>query len=106
MAARAKVFMPVMGPALAELVPHEGEHHGDIEIGAIGGTAALAAYRHITGIEGENDGKVSLKSAFGHAPEGNRLALPVAHSLMMQDSRVIAAVIAFLQTGQFPEPSK
>jgi len=104
LAARAKVFVPVMGPALAELAPHEAEHYGDIEIGAIGGTAALAAYRHITGIEGENDGKVSLKSAFGTTPENNRLALPVTHSLMMQDDRVIAAVIAFLQTGQFPEP--
>lgn len=102
MAARAKVFSPVMGPALAELAPHEGEHHGMVEIGAIGGTAALPAYRHITGIEGENDGKVSLKSAFGHAPVANRLALPVTHSLMMQDKRVITAVVAFLQTGKFP----
>ncbi len=103
LAARAGVFSKVMGPALAELEPHEGEDDGGVEIGAIGGTAALAAYSLITGIDGENDGKVSLRSAFGHAPEGKKLALPVAHSLMMQDARVIEATVEFLQNGQFSE---
>ncbi len=103
LAARAGVFSKVMGPALAELKPHEGEDDSEVEIGAIGGTAALAAYSLITGIDGENDGKVSLRSAFGHAPEGKKLALPVAHSLMMQDKRVIKAVVEFLQNGAFSD---
>lgn len=103
-AARAAVFAPIMGPALAELEPHGGEDDSYLNIGAIGGTAAHAAYGLITGIEGENDGKVSLKSAWGHAPEGKRLALPVAHSLMMQDKRVIVATIEFLKTGRFSNP--
>jgi len=103
LAARASVFSKVMGPALADLQPHEGEDDGMLDIGAIGGTAALAAYSLITGIDGENDGKVSLRSAFGHAPEGKKLALPVSHSLMMQDNRVIKAVITFLETGQFSD---
>ncbi len=101
LAARAGVFSKVMGPALAELHPHEGEDDSALDMGAIGGTAALAAYSLITGIDGENDGKVSLRSAFGNAPEGKKLALPVAHSLMMQDKRVIGAVIDFLQNGKF-----
>jgi len=101
LAARAGVLSKVMGPALAELHPHPGEDDGGVEIGAIGGTAALAAYSLITGIDGENDGKVSLRSAFGHAPEGKKLALPVAHSLMMQDARVIKATVDFLQNGRF-----
>lgn len=101
LAERAGVFAKVMGPALAELQPHEGEDDSGLDMGAIGGTAALAAYSLITGIDGENDGKVSLRSAFGHAPEGKKLALPVAHSLMMQDKRVIKAVVDFLQNGQF-----
>jgi len=106
-AERASVFAPVMGPALAELIPHAGEEDDDsLDMGAIGGTAALPAYGLITGIEGQNDGKVSLKSAWGHAPKGKRLALPVTHSLMMQDKRVIAAVIGFLQNGRFPEASE
>ena len=103
LAARAGMLSKVMGPALAELHPHEGEDDGGVEIGAIGGTAALAAYSLITGIDGENDGKVSLRSAFGHAPEGKKLALPVAHSLMMQDARVIEATVEFLQNGRFSE---
>ncbi len=102
-AARAALFAPIMGPALAELKPHEGEDDSTLELGAIGGTAALAAYSLITGIDGENDGKVSLKSAWGHAPESKRLALPVAHSLMTQDKRVISAVVEFLQSGRFNE---
>jgi len=101
LAARAGVFSKVMGPALADLHPHEGEDDSALDMGAIGGTAAPAAYSLITGIDGENDGKVSLRSAFGHAPENKTLALPVAHSLMMQDKRVIKAVTNFLQTGQF-----
>ncbi len=107
LAARAGLFSRVMGPALAELQPHEGEGEGDgeVEIGAIGGTAALAAYSLITGIDGENDGKVSLRSAFGHAREGKKLALPVAHSLMMQDARVVAATVQFLQSGWFSAES-
>ena len=102
LAARATVLSPIMGPALGELLPHEGEDDSGLDIGAIGGTAAPSAYGLLTGIEGENDGKVSLVSAFGHAPKDKCLALPVAHSLMMQDKRVIKSVIAFLQTGQFP----
>ena len=103
LAARAGVLSKVMGPALADLHPHEGEDDSALDMGAIGGTAALAAYSLITGIDGENDGKVSLRSAFGHADEDKTLALPVAHSLMMQDKRVIKAVTDFLQTGQFPD---
>lgn len=103
LAARAGVLSKVMGPALAELHPHEGEDDSGIEIGAIGGTAALAAYSLITGIDGENDGKVSLRSAFGNAPESKTLSLPVAHSLMMQDKRVIEATVGFLREGRFPE---
>lgn len=101
LAARAKVFSPIMGPALEELSPHSGSDDTGLDIGAIGGTAAFDAYRVLTGIEGENDGKVSLRSAFGNAPAEKRLALPVTHSLMMQDKRVIKAVVTYLQTGGF-----
>jgi len=104
LAARAGLFSPIMGPALAELHPQDGADDSGLDIGAIGGTAAPSAYGLITGIAGVNDGKVSLKSAFGAAPEDKQLALPVAHSLMMQNKQVIAAVITFLQTGRFARP--
>lgn len=101
MAERASIFGKLIGPALAELVPHSGEDTIGLDIGAIAGTAAIPAYGFITGIEGENDGKVSVASAWGNAPEDKRVSFPVAHSIMMQDRRVIDATVRFLKTGQF-----
>ena len=101
MAQRASIFGKLIGPALAELVPHSGEDTIGLEIGAIAGTAAIPAYGLITGIDGENDGKVSVASAWGNAPEGKRISFPVAHSIMMQDRRVIDATLTFLKTGSF-----
>ena len=104
-AQRAAIFgpiiAPIMGPAVSELVPHDAEDDSGLDIGAIAGTAALAAYGAITGIPGENDGKVSVVSAWGSAPEGKRIKLPVAHSTMMLDDYVIHATIHFLGEGQF-----
>ncbi len=101
MAERASIFGKLIGPALAELTPNGGEDDSDLDIGAIAGTAAIEAFGLVTGIEGDNDGKVSVISAWGNAPEGKRISLPVAHSLMMQDRRVIEATIRFLQNGHF-----
>ncbi|OUS07246.1 hypothetical protein A9Q96_08090 [Rhodobacterales bacterium 52_120_T64] len=100
-AQRVAIFDKLIGPALAELVPHSGEDTVGLDIGAIAGTAAIPAYGLITGIEGLNDGKVSVVSAWGNAPEGNRISFPVAHSIMMQDRRVIDATVQFLKTGSF-----
>jgi pimeloyl-ACP methyl ester carboxylesterase len=100
-AQRVSIFGKLIGPALAELVPHSGEDTVGLDIGAIAGTAAIPAYGMITGIEGENDGKVSVASAWGNAPEGKRISFPVAHSIMMQDRRVIDATVQFLKTGTF-----
>lgn len=102
-AARAEIFGSIMGPALAELVPHDGADDEGLEIGAIAGTAALPALSLLTGIEGENDGKVSVESAWGNAPEDKRIKLPSAHSTMMLSTEVIAATIEFLHTGKFNE---
>jgi len=101
LAGRLRVLEPVMGPVMAELEPGAIPDDGDLEIGAIAGTAALAAYGRITGIAGLNDGKVTVRSAWGSAPEGRRIALPVAHATMMLDPRVIKATVRFMQTGRF-----
>jgi len=100
-AERVSIFGKLIGPALAELVPHSGEETAGLDIGAIAGTAAIPAYGFITGIDGENDGKVSVISAWGNTPEGKHVALPVPHSFMMQDRRVIDASVQFLKTGNF-----
>lgn len=102
-AARAEIFGPIMGPVLAELKPHANHDDDDLDIGAIAGTAALPALSLITGIEGENDGKVSVQSAWGNAPEGKRIKLATAHSTIMLSPEVIAATIEFLLTGEFSE---
>ncbi len=101
LAERIKVLEPLMGPTLEELHPHDGEDDTDLDIGAIAGTAALAPYGLITGIEGENDGKVSVESAWGNAPEGKRVKFRVAHSTMMMSSDVIDATLKFLKEGRF-----
>lgn len=100
-AERVSIFGKLIGPALAELVPHSGEDTIGLDIGAIAGTAAIPVYGLITGIDGANDGKVSVVSAWGNAPAEKCLALPVAHSIMMQDRRVIDATVTFLKTGRF-----
>ncbi len=100
-AERANTFGEPMGPALVELEPNSGEDDEGLDIGAIAGTAALPAYGLITGIPGDNDGKVSVDSAWGHASIKKRIAFPVSHSLMTVDKRVIKATINFLKNGAF-----
>lgn len=100
-AERVNSIGEIMGPALVELEPNSGEDDDGLDIGAIAGTAALPAYGLITGIKGENDGKVSVDSAWGHALIKKRVAFPVTHSLMTVDKRVIAATIYFLKNGVF-----
>lgn len=102
-AARAEILGTLMGPALSELEPKDTADDDGLEIGAIAGTAALPALKIITGIEGENDGKVSVQSAWGNAPPEKRIKLNSAHSTMMLSGEVIAATIEFLLTGKFDE---
>lgn len=102
-ALRAELLGPLMGPALAELTPQDASSDENLAIGAIAGTAALPALSLLTGIEGENDGKVSVESAWGHAKSDSRIKLPVAHSTLMLSSDVIKATMEFLETGKFSE---
>ena len=102
LAERVRVLEPILGPSMAELEPGAMPDDSDLEIGAIAGTAAWRAYSASTGIAGENDGKVSVASAWGSASAGRRIKLPVAHSTMMHNEQVMAAVVVFLKTGSFP----
>ena len=101
LADRVEVLLPILGPALGELTPSVVPDDSDLEIGAIAGTAAWRAYGLLTGIDGENDGKVTVASAWGSAPEGRRIKLPVAHSTMMHNEAVMAATVRFLRDGSF-----
>lgn len=98
------IFEPYLGPVLEQLEPNEGIDDHALDIGAVAGTAAPDILGALTGIDGENDGKVSVRSAWGNAPEDKRIAFPVGHGTMMFDDRVIAASINFLRFGKF-DPS-
>lgn len=96
---RVAIFEPFLGPVLEELTPHEGSDDSDLEIGAIAGNAAGEMLSQMTGVKGENDGKVSVKSAIGSAKHW--IVLPVSHSTMMLKNDVIRQIIAFLRSGKF-----
>lgn len=96
-----QIIDPIIGPVLGELHPHDPHDDAGLEIGAIAGTAALEAWGVITGIQGENDGKVSVASAWGNADADHRIKFQVAHSTMMLNEEVIEATIRFLRTGRF-----
>lgn len=98
---RADIFEPQLGPALADMRPNPGTDDTGLDIGAIAGTAALPALTWLTGVKGENDGKVSVKSAWGHAPPEKRIKFRLPHATMMHDKDVAAATIKFLRSGAF-----
>lgn len=103
LAKRMQPFAFILGPSLTELTPQDCKDD-KLNIGAIAGTAAPAFFGFLTGISDENDGKVSVISAWGNAAEGQRIKLPVSHSTMMFNAEVIDATVQFLQHGAFSNP--
>jgi len=73
-----------------------------LKVGVIAGSRSLNPLMSAL-IEGPNDGKVSVRSAFA-TPASDRLVLPVSHTWMMMNQAVVEAVIRFLASGSFAEP--
>ncbi|WP_157966439.1 alpha/beta fold hydrolase [Oceanibium sediminis] len=100
MAKRVRPLEPLFGPVLEALEPHNSPLSSPVEILSIAGSAAPEALSRVTGLKGPNDGVVSVESAHAAARPENRLTLPVMHTLMTMDSRVIDATIDFLVHGK------
>ncbi len=99
-----KVFAWVNGPAGLELGTGEGSvPRGlppvDFALGVIAGNRTLNPLMSST-IPGPNDGKVSVDST-KVAGMTAHLTMPVTHTYMMINPRVIAQTLTFLATGHF-----
>ncbi len=95
----AEPLGPLLGPILKDLEDGPQEI-SNLDVAAIAGTAGPTGLGEYSGIHGPNDGVVTVKSAIAASPRGNHATLPVLHSFMMMDKRVIDQTLTFLHAAE------
>lgn len=99
------LFKTINGPAGSQLgtgadsVPRALPALSDLQVGVIAGSRSWNPI-YSAAIDGPNDGKVSVASAF-EIEARDKLVLPVSHTWMMMNPRVISATLRFLEDGRF-----
>lgn len=90
-----------LGPVLDDLAELGQAGPSDPDVAAIAGTGGERwATRHY-GLRGPNDGKVSVRSAWGRAA-GHRVAVGAGHTLLPLSAEVARLVAGFINEGRFP----
>ncbi len=102
-----RLFEAINGPAGKQLgtdpdsMPHALSSATGLQVGVIAGSRSWNPI-YSAAIDGPNDGKVSVASAFDIEAR-DKLVLPVSHTWMMMDPRVITATMRFLDVGRFED---
>lgn len=96
-----------LGPTIEEMA---GERPDILAASATEGVGAIACDTGqspmglASGMPAPNDGKVSVASALGEAPD--RLLLQTGHAFYPYSRQVVTAVTAYLRDGAFPTPAE
>ncbi len=102
--APSRLFSRFFGPAALQLTTRYRAHDRTLgpvhyPLGIIAGTRAMDPVGWLV-LPKPNDGKVTVARTHVDGA-ADHLTLPVTHTLMMRDPRVIAATCHFLQHGRF-----